>query len=84
MKTRYNAIRTDFSRYLKRLKGKSGSGISDVIIGAKYEHLRWLKTFTVSRRSSGNFRSSEVIDSQSTVPDVDLTAESKEFVEGAP
>ena len=55
VKTRYNSIRTDFSRYLKKTKGKSGSGASDVEIDAKYEHLRWLKTFIVTRPSSGNF-----------------------------
>eukprot|EP00794_Sanderia_malayensis_P014937 gene14937-16477_t len=40
------------------IKGKSGSGVSDVQVEQKYEHLRWLKTFILSRNRSGNFKAS--------------------------
>lgn len=56
IKRRYESIRTRFGKYLKSRKGKSGSGSGDVPIDPKYEHLRWLKNFIVSRASSGNFK----------------------------
>ena len=56
VKRRYESIRTQFGKYLKSRKGKSGSGSGDVPIDPKYEHLRWLKNFIVSRASSGNFK----------------------------
>ena len=56
VKRRYKSIRTQFGKYLKSRKGKSGSGSGDVPIDPKYEHLRWLKNFIVRRACSGNFK----------------------------
>ena len=56
VKRRYETIRTDFSRYLRKKKGKSGSGAGNIEMDAKYEHLLWLKTIIISRPTSGNFR----------------------------
>lgn len=55
VKRRYETIRTNFSRYLSKKKGKSGSGASDVVVDPEYEHLVWLKPFIINRPSSGNF-----------------------------
>lgn len=41
---RYNTIRTNFSKYIKNIKGKSGSGRADIEIRPDLEHLRWLIT----------------------------------------
>ena len=57
VRRRYESIRTQFGKYLKSRKGMSRSGSGDIPIDAKYEHLRWLKNFIVSRASSGNFKS---------------------------
>ena len=40
VKRRYESIRTQFGKYLKSRKGKSGSGSGDVPIDPKYDHLR--------------------------------------------
>ena len=65
VKRRYESIRTQFGKNLKSRKGKSGSGSGDVPIDPKYEHLRWLKNFIVSRASSGNIKS---IPSNTSIP----------------
>lgn len=56
--TRYNSIRTNFSKYIKRQRSiRSGSGIGDVPeIKPEYEHLRWLLTHIQHRRSTTNFK----------------------------
>ena len=41
---RYNTIRSNFSKYLKDIKGKSGSGRDEIEILPDLEHLRWLIT----------------------------------------
>lgn len=56
VKRRYESIRTQFGKYLKSRKGRSGSGSGDIPLDPKYEHLRWLSNYIVSRASSGNFR----------------------------
>ena len=53
---RYETIRTEFSRYLSKKRGKSGSGADDVVLDPKCEHRIWLKPFIISRKSSGNFK----------------------------
>eukprot|EP00794_Sanderia_malayensis_P013138 gene13138-14491_t len=55
---RYNSIRTNFSKYIKRQRSiRSGSGIGDVPeIKPEYEHLRWLLTHIQHRRSTTNFK----------------------------
>lgn len=61
VKRRYESIRTQFGKYLKSRKGRSGCGTGDIIpLDPKYEHLRWLSNYIVSRASSGNFRADSV------------------------
>ena len=78
VKRRYESIRTQFGKYLKSRKGKSGSGSGDVPLDPKYEHLRWLKNFIVSRASSWNFKS---IPSNISTPSVKLVEVSEEVSE---
>ena len=59
VKRRYETIRTEFSRYLSKMRGRSGSGAGDLGVNPKYEHLLWLKPFIISRQSSGNFKLSD-------------------------
>ena len=56
--TRYNTVRTTFSKYLKQQKPvRSGSGVADVPeIKPGYEHLRWLLSYIHHRASSTNFK----------------------------
>ena len=56
VKRRYESIRTSFSRYLQKRRGKSGSGVEDTPLEPKFEHLRWLLSFITTRQSTGNFR----------------------------
>ena len=60
VKRRYESIRTQFGKYLKSRKGRSGSGSGDIPLDPKYEHLQWLSNYIVSRASSGNFRATPV------------------------
>jgi hypothetical protein len=39
--TRYSTIRTKFSKYLLKLKLRSGSGAT-AVLEPQFEHLRWL------------------------------------------
>ena len=78
VKRRYESIRTQFGKYLKSRKGKSGSGSGDVPLDPKYEHLRWLKNLIVSRASSWNFKS---IPSNISTPSVKLVEVSEEVSE---
>ena len=49
---RYNNIRTNFSKYIKSLKGKSGSGRDDLVnIRPNYKYLRWLCSHTKHRQT---------------------------------
>ena len=75
VKRRYESIRTQFRKYLKSKKGKSGSGRGDVLIDPRYEHLRWLKNFIVSRASSGNFKP---IPSNTSTPAIKLVEVSED------
>ena len=77
VKRRYESIRTQFGKYLKSRKGKSGSGSGDVPIDPKYEHLWWLKNFIVSRASSGNFKP---ILSNTSTPTIKLVETASEVV----
>ena len=56
--TRYKSIRTNFSKYVKRIKcTRSGSGRSDLPeLKEDYEHLRWIITHIKQRESVSNFR----------------------------
>ena len=54
---RYNNIRTNFSTYIKSLKGKSGSGRDDLVnIRPDYEYLRWLCSHIKHRQTRSNMR----------------------------
>ena len=53
---RYNTIRTNFSKYIKNLKGKSGSGRDDVEIRKDYEYLRWLISHIKHRQTRANMK----------------------------
>lgn len=50
----YEIIRTTFSRYIRKVVGKSGVGRDDIKLDPKYEHLRWLATFIKTRPTSSN------------------------------
>ena len=52
----YNTIRSNFSRYLKDLKGKSGCGRGDIEIRPDLEYLRWLITHIKHRQTSSNIK----------------------------
>ena len=70
VKKRYENIRTQFGKYLKKRKGTSGAGTTDIIpIDPKFERLIWLRNFIVSRPNSGNFRRKQTI----TKSNVELT-----------
>ena len=70
VKTRYENIRTQFGKYLKKRKGTSGAGTTDIIpIDPKCERLMWLRKFIVSRPTSGTFRRKQ----KSTKSNVELT-----------
>ena len=56
---RYNNIRTNFSKYIKSLKGKSGSGRDDLVIRADYEYLRWLCSHIKHRQTRTNMRKTD-------------------------
>ena len=56
IKSRYESTRTQFGKYLKARIGKSGVGRSEIPTDSRWEHLRWLQNYIVSRTSSGNFR----------------------------
>ena len=56
VKQHYESIRTQFSKYLRARRGASGCGSDDIPLTSKFEHLRWLKTFIISRASSTNLR----------------------------
>ena len=58
---RYKTIRTSFTRYLSKQKGKSGSGLSDIGgIDPRFEHLRWLITHIKTRESASNINVSAI------------------------
>ena len=60
VKRRYESIRTQFSKYLKKRKGASGAGAADVSNDPKFERLMWLQNFIISRPNSGNFQRKQV------------------------
>ena len=70
---RYNTIRSNFSKYLKDLKGKSGCGQGDIEIRPDLEYLRWLITHIKHRQTCSNVQLSQP-DFLSPVATVDMTA----------
>ena len=57
-KTRYNSIRTNFSKYIRKLReaSRSGAGRNDLPeIKGEYEHLRWLLNHIKHRQGTSNF-----------------------------
>ena len=64
VKRRYESIRTSFSRYLQKRRGRSGSGVQDTPLEPKFEHLRWLLSFINTRQSTGNFRKATLQEAQ--------------------
>ena len=60
VKKRYESIRTQFSKYLKKRKGASGAGAAGVSKDPKFERLMWLQNFIISRPNSGNFQRKQV------------------------
>ena len=54
VKRRYESIRTQFSKDIRARKGTSGCRSDDIPLTAKFEHLRWLKTFIITRTSTIN------------------------------
>ena len=53
--SRYNTIRTCFSRYLKSIREiRSGSGREHVQLKVEYEHLRWLIAYIKHRSTTSN------------------------------
>ena len=62
IKKRHENVRTQFGKYLKKRKGTSGAGTTNIIlIDQKFERLMWLKNFIVTRPNSGNFRRRQMI-----------------------
>ena len=62
IKKRYENIRTQFGKYLKKRKGTSGAGATIIIlIDPQFERLMRLKNFTVTRPNPGNFRRKQMI-----------------------
>ena len=55
---RYNTIRTNFSKHIKNLKGKSGCGRDEVEIRPDYEYLRWLISHIKHRETRTNMKRS--------------------------
>ena len=52
---RYKSIPTAFSRYLSKVKGRSGAGSTDVgPVDSRSGHMRWLISFIKSRQSCSN------------------------------
>ena len=70
---RYNTIRSNFSKYLKDLKGKSGCGRGDIEIRPDLEYLRWLITHIKHRQTSSNIKlpCPELLSPVTTVADID-------------
>ena len=50
--TRYETARSAFSRYRKNNKAISGSGRDNIVIEARWEHLRWPVPFIKYRESA--------------------------------
>ena len=69
---RYNTIRSNFSKYLKDLKGKSGCGRGDIEIRPDLEYLRWLITHIKHRQTSSNVQLSQQ-ELHSSLATVDMT-----------
>ena len=63
-KRKYNSIRTNFSKYLKRVRSTgSGSGRSDLLeIKEEFEYLRWLLVHIKHRKSTTNFKRKQTPD----------------------
>ena len=64
VKRRYESIRTSFSRYLQKRRGRSGSGVEDTPLEPKFEHPRWFSSFINTRQSTGNFRKATLQEAQ--------------------
>ena len=54
--TRYNSIRTGLSKYMKRLRGASGSGREDIEVKKEYDYVKWLLVHIKHRPSSTNIK----------------------------
>ena len=54
IKTRYQSLRTKFSKYILGLKAASGSGADDVTIKASFESMRWLLNHITHRTTCSN------------------------------
>ena len=70
-KTRYNTIRTNFSKYIKKQRSiRSGSGRDDVPeIKREYKHLRWRLTYIKHRQSTTNLKRKETAMDEGTFSD---------------
>ena len=79
---RYKTIRTSFTRYLSKQRGKSGCGLSDTgSIDPQYEQLRWLLTHIKSRESSSNIKMAAAIEEEGTSNSLSEVGNSTEYVE---
>ena len=53
--TRYETVRSAFSRYLKTNKSPSRSGRDNVILDSRWDHLRWLVRFIRYREGTTSY-----------------------------
>ena len=76
IKSTYGSIRTQFGKYLKARKGMSGVGRSEIPTDLRWEYLRWLQNYIVSRTRSGNFSPPSRPSSSVSVPDESMSVSS--------